>query len=201
MPSYLKPLVRLRNIWRRVYSRPHTGTCRRQIASARTRTALRPPHGFCPVKRRIKESNYCSRLKGSFRYAQPALVKLNNYCIVREALSIGTDYFAMRDQKMHSCYQNMPVLAMVKTIFEGVLRVGTYSDVLMANLPQWKQLFCPVASARLNGLSSCIIWMQSSVHARIYIYNLTYTLTIVPGHNCLAHEAKCTLKAQISWRV
>lgn len=126
MPSYLKPLVRRRNIWRRVYSRPHTGTCRRQIASARTRTALRPPHGFCPVKRRIKESNYCSRLKGSFRCAQPDLAKLNNYCIGREALSIGTDYFATRDQKMHSCYQNMPVLAMVKTIFEGVLQVGTF---------------------------------------------------------------------------
>lgn len=199
MPSYLKPLVRRRNIWRRVYFQPHTGTCRRQIASARTRTALRPPHGFCPVKRRIKERNYCSRLKGSFRYAQPALVKLNNYCIGRETLSIGPDYFATRDQKMHSLSK---------------YACSCYGENNFWRRPASRNLFrcfdgkSPTVKTTILSRSICVAEWVIILHDLnaifspcTYIYNLTSTLRIVPGHNCLAREAKCTLKAQITWRV
>lgn len=91
MPSYLIPLVQQQNIWRCVYSRPHTGTCRRQIASATTLTGLRPPHGFCPVKEGMKESNYCLRLKDSFCFAQRTLAELNKHWIGWEAESMDTD--------------------------------------------------------------------------------------------------------------
>lgn len=73
---YLKPLARLRNIWRRAYSRPRTGTCRRRPASAWTQTVLHPPRGFCPVKRREGKWPIIVR-----NVKVASLATLNNCCI------------------------------------------------------------------------------------------------------------------------
>lgn len=101
---YLKPLARLRNIWRRAYSRPRTGTCRRQPASAWTRTALHPPRGFCPVKRREGKWTIIARS------AKVASLATLNYCT----------------WLWYACFF-FPVGQ--KQFFEGGLRIGAHSYV------------------------------------------------------------------------
>lgn len=110
MPSYLKPLVQQQNIWHRVYSRPHTGTCQRQTGSAQTLTGLRPPRGSCPVKKRLKESNYCLTLTGSFCFLRRALAKLGKCWICLEVLSMDTDQLRMLLQNNLSLWAQTIIL-------------------------------------------------------------------------------------------
>lgn len=103
-------------------------------------------------RKRMKESNYCLRLEGSWCFAQRSLSKLNNHRIGLEALSMGADQIGIMLQRMNQSESKLHFLFFQICLLSPSCKPVCFT-VGQLVLPVWAasiQLFSALMSDREN---------------------------------------------------